>query len=170
MVPSTESRESCLSRGTYMITPAPNRSPRSILPWRRPMSIFSRYLRTKYGRWIPGPTLESKFSSLEFFFSPRRHSHRRSRDDATDQDAVFKSQWQFNAKRGAVLLMHKPRLTRLPDAFFKAPQTLKLSILKGKFVVYQVWNCPGFYMYLSNRSGYSRASPLFVPRIKCSSY
>lgn len=32
------------------------------------MSIFSRYLRTKYGRWIPGPTLESKLSSLEFFF------------------------------------------------------------------------------------------------------
>jgi len=74
------------------------------------------------------------------------------KDDATDQDAVFKSQWQFNAKRGAVLLMHKPRLTRLPDAFFKTSQTLNISILKGKFVVYQAWNCPGFYMYLSNRT------------------
>ncbi|KAI9458823.1 hypothetical protein F5148DRAFT_1150944 [Russula earlei] len=62
----------------------------------------------------------------------------------------FKGRWQFNSKRGAILLMHRPRMTRVPDEFFKA--SLQLPVLKGKCVVYQVWNCPGFYMYLSNRS------------------
>jgi len=66
------------------------------------------------------------------------------------QGIVFKSQWVFNNKRGAILLMHKPRMTHVPDEFFLA--SLHLSILKGKYVVSQVWNCPGYYMYLSNRS------------------
>jgi len=74
------------------------------------------------------------------------------RDASGGQDPVFKSQWQFNSRRGAILLMHKPRLTRVPDTFFKTGDTHKIPILKAKFVVYQVWDCPGFYMYLSNRS------------------
>ena len=51
--------------------------------------------------------------------------------------------------------MHKPRLTRVPDTFFKNGDTHKIPILKAKFVVYQVWDCPGFYMYLSSRCGCS---------------
>jgi len=66
----------------------------------------------------------------------------------------MKGQWQFNDKRGAILLMHRPRLTRVPDEFFNA--ALHLPILKGKCVVHQVWNCPGFYMYLSNRCAFSQ--------------
>jgi hypothetical protein len=60
--------------------------------------------------------------------------------------------------------MHKPRLTRVPDAFFQA--SLHIPVLKTKFVVYQVWNCPGFYMYLSNRCALL-SGPLFsfIPRI-----
>ncbi|KAI9458822.1 hypothetical protein F5148DRAFT_315756 [Russula earlei] len=71
-------------------------------------------------------------------------------DDGEDSGHLLRSRWQFNSKRGAVLLMHRPRMTRVPDEFFKA--SLHLPVLKGKCVVYQVWNCPGFYMYLSNRS------------------
>jgi len=67
------------------------------------------------------------------------------------QGIVFESRWLFNNKRGAILLMHKPRMTHIPDEFFLAA-SLHLPILKGKYVVSQVWNCPGFYMYLSNRS------------------
>jgi hypothetical protein len=50
--------------------------------------------------------------------------------------------------------MHKPRMTHIPDEFFLAA-SLHLPILKGKYVVSQVWNCPGFYMYLSNRCEYT---------------
>jgi len=68
------------------------------------------------------------------------------------QGIVFKSRWQFNSRRGAILLMHRPQLTRVPDEFFAASESLCLSDLKGKCIVYQVWNCPGYYMYLSSRS------------------
>ncbi|KAH9998003.1 hypothetical protein BJV77DRAFT_787659 [Russula vinacea] len=66
------------------------------------------------------------------------------------QNIVFQSRWQFNNKRGAILLMHRPRMTHVPDEFFHA--SLHLPILKGKCVVSQAWSCPGFYIYLSNRS------------------
>ncbi|KAI0300385.1 hypothetical protein BC826DRAFT_905835 [Russula brevipes] len=68
------------------------------------------------------------------------------------QGVDFNTRWQFNKKRGAILLMHKPRLSRVPDAFFKVFESLNIDVLKGKYVVYQAWNCPGYYMYLSNRS------------------
>jgi len=48
--------------------------------------------------------------------------------------------------------MHRARMTRVPDEFFVASDSLHLSVLKGKCVVYQVWTCPGYYMYLSSRS------------------
>ncbi|KAI0004612.1 hypothetical protein BJV74DRAFT_763147 [Russula compacta] len=68
----------------------------------------------------------------------------------TGQGLVFKSRWQFSSKRGAILLMHLPLMTRVPDEFLQ--HALELPILKGKKLVYEVWECPGFYMYLSNRS------------------
>ncbi|KAH9969490.1 hypothetical protein BC827DRAFT_1262721 [Russula dissimulans] len=68
------------------------------------------------------------------------------------QGIVFKSRWQFNSRRGAILLMHRPRLTRVPDEFFAASESFRLPDLRGKCIVYQVWNCPGYYMYLSSRS------------------
>ncbi|KAH9030747.1 hypothetical protein EDB85DRAFT_2146479 [Lactarius pseudohatsudake] len=69
---------------------------------------------------------------------------------ADDQGVVLKSRWQFNTKRGAILLMHKPRLLCVPDGFFD--EKFDLPILKRKVVVEQVYNCPGFYMYLSNKA------------------
>ncbi|KAH9023040.1 hypothetical protein EDB83DRAFT_2679128 [Lactarius deliciosus] len=69
---------------------------------------------------------------------------------ADDQGVVLKSRWQFNTKRGAILLMHKPRLLCVPDGFFD--EKFDLPILKRKVVVEQVYNCPGFYTYLSNKA------------------
>jgi hypothetical protein len=45
--------------------------------------------------------------------------------------------------------MHQPRLTTVPDTFFG--EARNIPILKNKSVVYQVFNCPGYYMYLSNK-------------------
>jgi hypothetical protein len=69
---------------------------------------------------------------------------------AEDQGVSLRSRWQFNTKRGAILLMHKPRLVCVPDGFFD--EKFDLPLLKRKVVVEQVYNCPGFYMYLSNKS------------------
>jgi hypothetical protein len=51
--------------------------------------------------------------------------------------------------------MYQPRLITVPDALYNEIRTV--PILKNKCVVYQVFNCPGFYMYLSNK-GEQRAS------------
>jgi hypothetical protein len=69
---------------------------------------------------------------------------------ADDQGVSLRSRWQFNSKRGAILLMHRPRLICVPDGFFD--EKFDLPLLKRKVVVEQVYNCPGFYMYLSNKS------------------
>jgi hypothetical protein len=71
-------------------------------------------------------------------------------DAADDQGVVLKTRWQFNTKRGAILLMHRPRLICVPDGFFD--EKFDLPLLKRKVVVEQVYNCPGFYMYLSNKA------------------
>lgn len=64
---------------------------------------------------------------------------------------VFKKQWQFNEKRGAILLMHKARETHVPEGFFDAASSL--PVLQNKHIVCETWTCPGFYMYRSNKSG-----------------
>ena len=45
--------------------------------------------------------------------------------------------------------MYQPRLITVPDTFFS--EARDIPTLKNKSVVYQVFNCPGFYMYLSNK-------------------
>jgi len=90
---------------------------------------------------------ESSVSSSRFTIDPFRY-----RDIPTYQGVIFKCRWQFNNKRGAILVMYKPKLTRVPEEFFMA--STPLPVLKGKCVVNQVWNCPGYYMYLSNGCTY----------------
>jgi hypothetical protein len=105
----------------------------------------------KYEGWISMLALECK-SLLELPLGYQ--SQQRCRDIPGVQGIVFKSRWQFNSRRGAILLMHRPRLTRVPDEFFAASESFRLPDLRGKCIVYQVWNCPGYYMYLSSRCGY----------------
>jgi len=84
-------------------------------------------------------------------FVPSRHDQRYTDIPSVPQSGiVFQGRWQFKNACGAILVMHRPRMTWVPDTFFNA--SLHLPILKGKSVVYQVWDCPGFCMYLSDRS------------------
>src|ERR1700677_780654 len=83
----------------------------------------------------------------------RRLAHRSVHSTtADDQGVSLRSRWQFNSKRGAILLMHRPRLICVPDGFFD--EKFDLPLLKRKVVVEQVYNCPGFYMSLSNKCQY----------------
>jgi hypothetical protein len=67
---------------------------------------------------------------------------------------VFTRQWQFNARRGAVMVMHKPRSSTVPKGFFDEALKRRFPALKGKSVIYEVYSSPGFFMYLSNKSEY----------------
>ncbi|KAG2034436.1 hypothetical protein BDR03DRAFT_964998 [Suillus americanus] len=67
--------------------------------------------------------------------------------------ASFKAEFQFQqGKRGAVLVMHRPQQEYIP-------QGKVLSIihearqLRDKYVVSSTFTCPGYYLYLSNKSG-----------------
>jgi hypothetical protein len=53
------------------------------------------------------------------------------------------------------MVLHKPKSTTVPKEFFEEILPLRLASLKGKSVVYQVFNCPGFFMYLSDKGRYS---------------
>lgn len=74
------------------------------------------------------------------------------------QGIIFQSQWQFNHKRGAVLLMHRPRRTYVPDGFFEVSRGIR--VLEGKFVVSEIWESPGYFWYLSHKSECSVSSCL----------
>lgn len=132
----------------------PKRSPESIRPFREPTLINIRFTPMKYRGWISTPTPERKSQVQSFNLSQQIKSHLRHRNIPTGQGLVFKSRWKFNSQRGAILLLHKPLMTRVPDEFLQ--HALHLPILKGKKLVHEIWECPGFYMYLSNRCRYSQ--------------
>jgi len=63
------------------------------------------------------------------------------------KDIICQSQWQFNHnhKCGAVLLTHRPRRTYVPDECFEVSRGV--HILKGKFVVTEIWES-GYFWYM----------------------
>ncbi|KAH8105732.1 hypothetical protein DFH11DRAFT_1833103 [Phellopilus nigrolimitatus] len=65
-------------------------------------------------------------------------------------NASLSGQWQFDRSRGAFLVMHMPRITRVPDEFLAA--SLKRGLLKDKAFVTHVYSCPAYALYLSNKS------------------
>ncbi|KAG1745021.1 uncharacterized protein EDB91DRAFT_1050155 [Suillus paluster] len=67
--------------------------------------------------------------------------------------ASVKAEFQFQeGKRGAVLVMHKPRQEYIPPG---KVLTLvhKADELQDKYLVTSTFTCPGYYLYLSNKSG-----------------
>ncbi|OCB85154.1 hypothetical protein A7U60_g7780 [Sanghuangporus baumii] len=65
-------------------------------------------------------------------------------------EIMFSGKWQFGRARGALLLMHHSRITRLPDELL---QELKLSSwVKGKFIVTHIHTCPAYALYLSAKN------------------
>ncbi|KAH8105755.1 hypothetical protein DFH11DRAFT_1277139 [Phellopilus nigrolimitatus] len=65
-------------------------------------------------------------------------------------EASLKGQWKFNESRGALLIMHVPRITRVPDEFLA--ESLGRGLLKGKTLVTHVYSCPAYALYLSNKT------------------
>jgi hypothetical protein len=53
--------------------------------------------------------------------------------------------------------MHKPRLTAIHEGFFNEALGHRFPALEGKSVVYQAYNCLGFFWYLSDKGRYSYA-------------
>ncbi|KAI5117379.1 hypothetical protein M0805_001922 [Coniferiporia weirii] len=71
-------------------------------------------------------------------------------------DASIKGQWQFDGTRGALLIMHKARMTIVPNEFLA--KTVDLDFVKEMLkekplkLVSQVFSCPAYALYLSNKS------------------
>lgn len=67
--------------------------------------------------------------------------------------ASVKAEFQFQeGKRGAVLVMHKPRQEYIPRG--KVLTLVHKAIeLHDKYLVTSTFTCPGYYIYLSNKSG-----------------
>jgi hypothetical protein len=67
--------------------------------------------------------------------------------------ALYKGDWQFlDSKRGAMLVMHKPRQEHFPqgkvfEALYKVPE------LRDKYIVPTVYKCRAYAIYLSERAG-----------------
>ncbi|KAL5501092.1 hypothetical protein ACEPAH_9479 [Sanghuangporus vaninii] len=64
-------------------------------------------------------------------------------------ETSFKAQWQFDSSRGALLVMIKPRMTVLPNELLNA--CIGNELLERKTVVVEVFSCPAYAMYLSNK-------------------
>lgn len=76
-----------------------------------------------------------------------------SRDFEDLRDIIYKRQWKFRDDRGAFLVLHRVRNISIPSSFLD--MTLKaenrLPEIRTKNVVTNVWSCPSFAMYLSNK-------------------
>ncbi|KAH7906670.1 hypothetical protein BJ138DRAFT_1117362 [Hygrophoropsis aurantiaca] len=65
----------------------------------------------------------------------------------------LKGEWQFaTGRRGALLVMHKPRQTYLPPGELLKP-LYNIPELKDKYIVTSVFSCPAYSIYLSDKSG-----------------
>ncbi|KAH7925720.1 hypothetical protein BV22DRAFT_1064371 [Leucogyrophana mollusca] len=65
----------------------------------------------------------------------------------------LKGEWQFaTGRRGALLIMHKPRQTYLPPGEVLEP-LYKVPELKDKYIVTSAFSCPAYFIYLSDKSG-----------------
>ncbi|KAG1758330.1 hypothetical protein EDD22DRAFT_910859 [Suillus occidentalis] len=67
--------------------------------------------------------------------------------------ASLKAEFQFQeGKRGAVLVMHKPQQEYIPRG--KVLTLVHKAVeLQDKYLVTSTFTCPGYYIYLSNKSG-----------------
>lgn len=70
-------------------------------------------------------------------------------------DIIYKRQWQFRDDRGAFLVLHRARKISIPSSFLDMALKAENPLLeiRTKNVITNVWSCPSFAMYLSNKSG-----------------
>ncbi|KAG0701170.1 hypothetical protein DFH29DRAFT_928234 [Suillus ampliporus] len=77
-------------------------------------------------------------------------------------NAKYKEDWQFMKRRGAILVMHKPRQEHFPkgkvfEALYKVPE------LKDMYIVPTVYKCRAYALYLSDKSG-EKVSLALLPK------
>jgi len=63
--------------------------------------------------------------------------------------ASIKGQWKFGPKRGAVLLVSRPRSTHVPPKVL-LKHLIDFPVFKNKVLVTEVISCPAYSLYLSN--------------------
>jgi len=70
------------------------------------------------------------------------------------RDIIYKRQWEFRDNREAFLVLHRARKIRLPKSFLDMALKAEnpLPEIRTKNVITNVWSCPSFAMYLSNKS------------------
>jgi hypothetical protein len=80
------------------------------------------------------------------------------RDAASLAGAAFSGRWEFTTKRGALLVMYRPRLSHIPrDVILK--ELMKTDTFnfkekdkewkKERVLITQVYKCPAYGLYLS---------------------
>jgi len=70
------------------------------------------------------------------------------------RDIVYKRQWKFREDRHAFLVLYQAQRISIPDAFLNLALRADNPIpdIRTKNVVTNLWLCPAFAMYLSNKS------------------
>ncbi|KAI0259829.1 hypothetical protein BC834DRAFT_597900 [Gloeopeniophorella convolvens] len=68
-------------------------------------------------------------------------------------DVALKAQWKFGERRAGFLVMYQARRTSIPEEFLKLTLKSPIPELKGKDIVTNIFTCPAFAMYMSNKSG-----------------
>jgi hypothetical protein len=66
-------------------------------------------------------------------------------------NASIKGQWTFGSKRGALLIMAKPRCFYIPRGVI-LKHLAEVEALKDMSLVTEVFSCPAYSLYLSNGS------------------
>lgn len=76
-----------------------------------------------------------------------------SRNFGDLRDIIYKRQWEFRDDRGAFLVLHRARKISIPSSFLDMALKAEnpLPEIRTKNVVTNVWSCPSFAMYLSNK-------------------
>ncbi|TCD66518.1 hypothetical protein EIP91_001294 [Steccherinum ochraceum] len=65
----------------------------------------------------------------------------------------FQGKWKFNARRGALLAMYKPYMTKLPDLLLLDRRLSSMECLKDQKLITHVYSCRAYALYLSNHRG-----------------
>jgi len=66
-------------------------------------------------------------------------------------DASIKGQWSFGRERGALLIMAYPRCSYIPRESLLG-HIAEVEALKDMVLVTEVFCCPAYSLYLSNKS------------------
>src|SRR5713101_5564323 len=90
-----------------------------------------------------------------------------SRNFGDLRDVIYKRQWKFRDDRGAFLVLHHVRKISIPTSFLDMALKAEnpLPEIRTKNVVTNIWSCPSFAMYLSNKCEFRSIKQMLVALI-----